>query len=66
MSKVSIKLKVNPNFENELKETIYDNFKDKDLDMECPNCGKSLVVRVGENTCKYCGTTFPVVIKAKI
>lgn len=66
MSKASVKFKVNPNFEDDLKDAIYDNLKDQDLDMECPKCGKSIVVRIGENTCKYCGATFPVILKAKV
>lgn len=66
MGKSNIKFKINPNFEDELKDAVYEQFKDTDIEIECPNCGKSIVARIGEHTCEYCGATFPVVIEAKL
>ena len=65
MTKSNVKFKMNPKFEDELKEAIYEQYKDTDLEVQCPNCGKSIIARIGEHTCEFCGTTFPVVIKAK-
>ena len=47
-------------------DLIRSKLEDTKLQFECPNCHKSITVRVGVNTCEFCGHTFTLNISAKI
>lgn len=56
-----VKIEINPNAIDQLKQEVSDSVQAKGIEVDCPHCGAKVLARGNAATCPECGHDFEVV-----